>query len=76
MLLGTLGASLLGNMLAGKGIVTAGFGNKKGKEIIRAGYENQIDFWCHLWNTLKYRSIIKMNLDSMEFILEIMCLKK
>ena len=29
MLLGTLGASLLGNMLAGKGIVRAGYGNKK-----------------------------------------------
>ena len=34
MLLGTLGASLLGNMLAGKGIV-------------RAAYENEIDF-CRL----------------------------
>ena len=31
MLLGTLGASLLGNILAGKGI------DKKGKGIIRAG---------------------------------------
>ena len=38
MLLGTLGASLLGNMLAGKGIVRAGFGNKKGKGIVAAGY--------------------------------------
>ena len=38
MLLGTLGTILLGNMLAGKVIVTAGCGNKKGKEIIRAGY--------------------------------------
>ena len=28
MLLGTLGASLLVNMLAGKGIVRAGYGNK------------------------------------------------
>ena len=28
MLLGTLGASLLGNILAGKGIVRAGYGNK------------------------------------------------
>ena len=37
MLLGTLGASLLGNLLAGKGIVRAGSGNKKGKAIIRAG---------------------------------------
>ena len=44
MLLGTLGASLLRNMLAGKGIVRAGFGNKKGKGIVRAGYENQMDF--------------------------------
>ena len=31
MLLGTLGASLLGNLLIGKGIVRAGSGNKKGK---------------------------------------------
>ena len=31
MLLGTLGASLLGNLLTGKGIVRAGSGNKKGK---------------------------------------------
>ena len=31
MLLGTLGASLLGNLLAGKGIVRAGSGNKTGK---------------------------------------------
>ena len=38
MLLGTLGAILLGNILAIKVIVTAGSGNKKGKEIIRAGY--------------------------------------
>ena len=31
MLLGTLGASLLGNLSAGKGIVRAASGNKKGK---------------------------------------------
>ena len=37
MLLGTLGAILLGNLLAGIGIVRAGSGNKKGKGIIRAG---------------------------------------
>ena len=48
MLLGTLGASLLGNLLAGKGIVRAVSGccslnsstsyeNKKGKGIVRAG---------------------------------------
>ena len=33
MLLGTLGASLLGNLLTGKGIVTAGTGNKKKMEL-------------------------------------------
>ena len=33
ILLGTLGASLLGNILAGKGIVRAGYGNKKEKEL-------------------------------------------
>ena len=36
MLLGTWGASLLGNLLTGKGIYKAG----KGKGILRAGYEN------------------------------------
>ena len=35
MLLGTLGASLLGNLLTGKGIIRAGEG--KGKGIVRAG---------------------------------------
>ena len=48
MLLGTLGASLLGNLLTGKGIYRAG----KGKGIVRAGYghpsqnnsNNKIDF--------------------------------
>ena len=39
MLLGTLGASLLGNLLSGKGIE-----NKKGKGIVRAGYGNKMDF--------------------------------
>ena len=38
MLLGTLRASLLGNLLTGKGIVGVGSGNKKGKGIVRAGY--------------------------------------
>ena len=33
--LGTLGASLLGNLLTGKGIARAGSGNKKGKGIVR-----------------------------------------
>ena len=43
MLLGTIGARLLGNMLTGEGIIRAGYGFKdfqsnKGKKIIRAGY--------------------------------------
>ena len=37
MLLGTLGASLLENLLIGKGILRAGSGYKKGKGIVRAG---------------------------------------
>ena len=43
MLLGTLGASLLGNLLTGKGFVRAGSGNNnKGKGVVRAGYGNQL----------------------------------
>ena len=38
MLLGTLGPSLLGNILVGKGIVRTGSGNKKEKGIVRACY--------------------------------------
>ena len=44
MLLATLGASLLGNILAGKGIVRAGTGNKKGKGTVGAGYGKKWDF--------------------------------
>ena len=40
MLLGSLGASLLGNLLTGKGVVRAGTGNNKGKGVVRAGYGN------------------------------------
>ena len=43
MLLGTLGATLLENLLSGKGVVRAGSGNKKGKGIARAGYGNEIN---------------------------------
>ena len=31
-------------MLAGKGVVRAGSGNKKGKGIVRAGYGKEWDF--------------------------------
>ena len=40
VLLGTLGASLLGNLLTGRGIYRAG----KGKGIVRAGYGSKMDF--------------------------------
>ena len=44
MLLGTLWASLLGNLLAGKGILRTGSGNRKGKGIARAGSGKKWDF--------------------------------
>ena len=44
MLLGSLGASLLWNLLIGKGTIRAGTGNKKGKGIVRAGTGKQLDF--------------------------------
>ena len=44
MLLSTLGVSLLGNLLAGKGNVRANSGNKKGKRIVRAVTGKDWDF--------------------------------
>ena len=44
MLIGTLGASLLGSLLTGKWILRAGSGNKKGKGIVRAGTGKQWNF--------------------------------
>ena len=41
MLLGTLGASLLGNLLKGEGILRAGSGNKKRKGILRTSLGNK-----------------------------------
>ena len=65
MLLRTLGATLLGNLLSGKGIVRAGSGkgivrdgskNNKGKGIVRAvteknGIFNTASSFNKLWNT-------------------------
>ena len=42
-LLGTLASTLLGNMLAGRGIVRAGYGNKQGKRILIARYGSSIE---------------------------------
>ena len=42
MLLSILGASLLGNILAGKGVVRTGYVSKQGRGIARAAYSYSI----------------------------------
>ena len=42
MLLGTLGAGLLENLLSGKGIVRAGYGGKQAEGLVRAGYGSSV----------------------------------
>ena len=51
MLHGTLGASLLGNIFAGKGVnragegnVRAGYGNKKARKTTTKSHNNKMDF--------------------------------
>ena len=44
MILGSLGASLFGNLLTGKEILRAGSGNKRGKGIVRASTGKEWDF--------------------------------
>ena len=56
MLILTLGASLLGNILTGKGIVRGGYGNKEEKGISKAGYGSPDHLFPtpsfnKLWNT-------------------------
>ena len=43
ILLGTSGASLLGNLLAWKGMLRTGYGNKKEKGSVRISYGNKMD---------------------------------
>ena len=64
MLLGTLGASLLGNLLTGKRIYRA----RKGKGVVRAGYgnNNKMDFqfrptFNKHWNTKIYKNEPRFN---------------
>ena len=77
MLLGTLGTSLLENLLTGRGINRAGKGKgiiRAGERIVRAGYGNiKMDFLYRLilQRFLKYQNIIKMNLNLMVLFLEI-----
>ena len=44
ILLGTLEASLLGNVLTGKGMLRAGYGKKEGTGMLRVGYGSKMDF--------------------------------
>ena len=44
MLFVTLGASLLGNMLTGKGVLIAGYRNKEREGISRSVYGSKMDF--------------------------------
>ena len=82
MLLGTLGASLLRNMLAGKGINRAGYGSKdlpsKGDGIIKAGYGSlkKLSILPHHLTNLELRKYHQINIDLMNFVLEIFCLKE
>ena len=64
MSLGTLGTSLLGNLLTGKGIARAGYGNHLKNKM-------HFSYSLILKETFKYKSIMKMNQDSMEFFQEI-----
>ena len=70
MFLGTVDASLLENILAGKGV------NRAWEGIVRAGYGSSIKNKDSsnrpiLWLILKYKSTIRMGLDLMGFVLEI-----
>ena len=73
MLLGALGASLLGDILTGRGI------NRAGEGIVRTVYGNKRQdhkkngflMPPHPLTILKYRNIIQMNLDLRVLILEI-----
>ena len=73
MVFGTLTARLLGNMLAGKGINRAGYGSKgdgatttrQGRGMIRAGYRPKRSV------NKTFIPEIRMNLDLMEFIQEL-----
>ena len=79
-LLGTLIASLLGNLLARKRIVRASSGNKKGKGIEKAGSGNKKGKGTVRAGTGRSSSsaldIIKMNQDLMVIFQEITYLKK
>ena len=59
MLLGTLGASLLGNVLGDKGVITAEEGTAK----VDYGSKGSSFFLPHPFTNFEIQIIIKMNLD-------------
>ena len=67
MLLGTLAANLLGNLLTGKRVLTAG------ERPLKAGQNFQCHFILH--QILKCKLIIKMSLNLIVFIQEMIYLK-
>ena len=76
-LLGTLRASLFGNMLAGKVVVRAGKEQLQLAVNLKDLHSKKKKKFHHILSqALKYKCIIRMNLDSTEFILEIICLIK
>ena len=81
ILLDTLGASLLGNMLAGKGVIRAGYGSK-GQGTIRADYgckrSSLKNFLIppHLLTNFEIQMYYQNEPRFKGFILEIICLIK
>ena len=79
LLLGALGAGLLGNMLADKGVIRVGYGSK-GKKYIRAGYgPKNLRFKKSLippYPSLILTKFYQNEPSLMEFILEIIYLIK
>ena len=57
MLLGTLGASLLGNLLSRKGIYRTGYGNS-GKGMYRTGYGNSEKLYYRTGYGLRKKSLM------------------
>ena len=76
MLLGTLGASLVGNLSASEEINRNEDGTiatRQGREIIKPGFRRSVN---KKFLILKYKNIIRINLGLMDFILDLIYLLK
>ena len=67
MLVGTLYARLLGNLLSGKGMFRAGYRHGNGKLRTDYKFKNIFSFHFILQQSFKFKNIIKMNQDLMVF---------